>query len=93
MVQASRGGQALQRRTSPPEADKPSAVVIKIRSVALALFCPCESVWACRVEASCEAWSVANLHEFNSDEIGISFGSQDRRRNGGLHDLTSLNLM
>ena len=22
--------------------------------------CPCESVCACRVEASCEAWSVAN---------------------------------
>ena len=24
----------------------------------------CESVWACRVEASCEAWSVANFYLF-----------------------------
>ena len=65
------GGQALQRRTSPPEADKPSALLIKIRSVVLVFFVrvglcglagsTCLGEATAKTEASCEAWSVANF--------------------------------
>ena len=59
-------------RTSPPEADKPSALLIKIRSVVLVFFVrvglcglagsTCLGVASAKPEASCEAWSVANLY-------------------------------